>query len=385
MKILYHHRIASKDGQFVHVESIVRALEQRGHAVNLVGPSTADMLGYGQTSSAVSLLKRKLPKIFYEVLELAYGLFDYGRVARAFGRAVPDMLYERYNLHTLACALLRRRHRVPFLLEVNAPLLRERQQYGGLAWPGLARWTERLIWQSADAILTVTSVLADELVASGLSKEKIWVIPNAIDLARFEEAVNVEAAKQRLGLAGKRVVGFVGFVRDWHGLDQAIAWLGERGPPDVVLLLVGHGPALPGLQAEAQRRGVADRFIVTGPVPHDAVAKHVAAFDLALQPTVVPYASPLKLFEYMGMGRPIIAPDTANIREILTHGDDAWLVGPEEMPDAIDRLLADEALRARLGREARRTIERLDLTWDRNASRIEAIAEKVKKNWSERR
>src|SRR5215813_6141996 len=180
MRILYHHRIASKDGQFVHVESIVRALEKRGHTVDLIGPSTAGKLGYGQTLSAVSLLKRKLPKILYEVLELGYGIFDYWRVARAFGRAVPDMLYERYNLHTPACALLRRRHRVPFLLEVNAPLLRERQQYGGLAWPGLARWSERRIWKSADAILAVTSVLAEELVTSGVSKEKIWVIPNAI-------------------------------------------------------------------------------------------------------------------------------------------------------------------------------------------------------------
>jgi len=380
MKILYHHRIASKDGQFVHVESIVRALEKRGHTVNLVGPSTAATIGYGQTSSAVSLLKRKSPKILYEVLELAYGLFDYGRVARAFGRTAPDMLYERYNLHTLACALLRRRHRVPFLLEVNASLLRERQQHGGLAWPGLARWSEGLIWQSADAILTVTSVLADDLVASGIARDKIWAIPNAIDLAQFADPMDLQTAKQRIGLAGKRVLGFVGFVRDWHGLDQVIAWLGERGPPDVVLLLVGHGPALPRLQAEAQRRGVADRFIVTGPVPHDAVPKHVAAFDLAMQPAVVPYASPLKLLEYMGMARPIVAPDTPNIREVLTHGHDAWLVGPEELPDAIDRLLADDVLRARLGREARRTIERLDLTWDRNASRIEEIAESVKKN-----
>src|SRR5262249_58882269 len=97
---------------------IVTALEKRGHTVNLVGRATGGTLGYGQTSSAVSLLKRKLPKIIYELLELAYGLLDYGRVARAFGRAAPDMLYERYNLHTPACALLRRRHRVPFLLEV---------------------------------------------------------------------------------------------------------------------------------------------------------------------------------------------------------------------------------------------------------------------------
>src|SRR5262249_49175005 len=163
------------------------------------------------------------------LLELAYGLLDYGRVARAFGRAAPDVLYERYNLHTPACALLRRHHRVPFLLEVNAPLLRERQQYGGLAFSSLGLSAQKLSSQSADAILPVTRVLADELVASGVSKEKIWVIPNGIDLSGFADPIDLPMAKQHIGLAGKRVLGFVGFVRDWHGLERVIAWLGERG------------------------------------------------------------------------------------------------------------------------------------------------------------
>src|SRR5882724_7747886 len=377
MKILYHHRVASRDGQFVHIESIIGALRKRHHQVVLVGPAAAVDAGSGQTSSLVSLLKRLLPKPAYEFLELAYGLLDYIRVAREFMRIVPDVLYERYNLHTLACTLLRRRHAIPFLLEVNAPLVAERCKYGGLGWPSLAAWSEGLIWRSADAILTVTRVLADEIEAKGVAANRIWVVPNAIDLDAYQNLPDIEVAKERIGLAGRRVLGFVGFVRDWHGLDRVIAWLGQRTAPEVVLLIVGDGPAVTQLTCEAVRRGVDNQLFVTGALPHDEIPAYIASFDLALQPAVVPYASPLKMFEYMAMGRPIIAPDTPNIREILTHGHDAWLAKSEEVPDAIDCLLSDEPLRLRLGREARRTIERHGLTWDRNAMRIEEIVGKI--------
>ena len=372
MKILYHHRIASRDGQFIHVEAIVDALERRGHVPVLVGPSAVGKVEYGHTAGLIALLKRRMPRAIYEILELAYGLYDYCHVARVFKQVAPDILYERYNLHTPACALLRRRHRLPFLLEVNAPLCAERQRYGGLAWPSLARWSERMIWRSADAIVTVTGALASEIAASGVSRDKIWVLPNAIDLAAFQNLPSLDVAKEQVGLAGKRVLGFVGFVRAWHGLDRVVAWL-DQGPADVVFLLVGDGPALRQLREEAHRRGVQDRFIVTGALPHEAVPKYVAAFDIALQPTVVPYASPLKMFEYMAIGRPIIAPDMANIREILTHGHDGWLIDPDQLPHAIDLLLSDKSLCERLGAEARRTIERLNLTWDNNAARIEQI------------
>ena len=373
MKILYHHRIASRDGQFVHIESIVAALKSRGHSVALVGPSVPRRSASGEASAAVSFFKRVLPRSLYEFLEILYGIFDYWRLAKSVRSCRPELLYERYNLYTIAGMLLKSRCHVPFLLEVNAPLYSERLQYGGLGWPMLARWSERLIWRSADAILTVTHVLAHEIAASGVPSHKISVVPNAVSLTALQDVPNTEAAKGLLGLTGRRVLGFVGFVRDWHGLDQVIAWLDERGPPDVILVVVGGGPALSQLKDEALRRGIGDQFLATGTVAHEIVPKYVAAFDIALQPAVVPYASPLKLFEYMAMARAIIAPDTANIREIVTHAHDAWLVSPQEFPEAINHLLSDDILRSHLGREARKTVERLNLTWDRNAERIEGV------------
>ena len=108
------------------------------------------------------------------------------------------------------------------------------------------------------------------------------------------------------------------------------------------------------------------------------MARHVAAFDIALVPGLTLYSSPLKLFEYMYLSRAIVAPDTDNIREILTDGHDALLFdlpAKGAMEAALLRLCEDDALRARIGAQAHDTIHEKSLTWSRNAERVIALAE----------
>ena len=112
-------------------------------------------------------------------------------------------------------------------------------------------------------------------------------------------------------------------------------------------------------------------------VEREAVARYVALFDVALQPDVVAYASPLKLFEYMGLRRPIVAPDTDNVREVLTHERDALLFDRARdgaFVDAVETLVNDETLRERLGREAGETLRRGNYTWENNARRVAELA-----------
>jgi len=173
------------------------------------------------------------------------------------------------------------------------------------------------------------------------------------------------------------VLGFVGFVRDWHGLDAVIRGMAEHADTPVAFTVAGEGPARPGLEALAARLGVADRVQFTGLVPHEQVPATVAGFDIALQPRVVDYASPLKIFDYMAAARAIVAPDQPNIREVLQHGRTALLFDPARqgaMWDAVAALLADPALAARLGQAARAELERRDFTWRGNAARITAWA-----------
>jgi glycosyltransferase involved in cell wall biosynthesis len=372
LRILYHHRIRSKDGQYVHIAELIRALRGLGHEVILVGPPAVEKAKFGDDAGIVAILKRFCPRFVYELMELGYSVLAYWRLRAAVLAHQPDCLYERYNLYQPAGVWLKRRFKLPMLLEVNAPLFEERAKYDGIALPWLARWWERYTWRGADRVLTVTEVLAKRVEAAGVSRENIVVIPNGINPDDFNGELDNEQAKRRIGLEGRLVLGFTGFLRDWHGLEKVVELL-THAEPEWHLLIVGDGPARGVLEERAMALNVTKRLTITGVVGRDDVAAHVAAFDVALQPAVVDYASPLKLFEYMALGRPIVAPAQPNIMEILTDGEDALLFDPRDprsLGNAVERLCRDAGLRKRLGEAARRTIHSRRLTWADNATRV---------------
>ncbi len=381
MRILYSHRIQSRDGQGVHLDSMVAALRAQGHEVLVVGPAAYEQASLGGESRLVALLRRWLPAFAAELAELAYSIPAYRKLARAAEAFRPEAIYERYNLFYLSGAWLARKLRVPFLVEVNAPLAEERARFGNLRLKRLAHWSEAHVWRAADRVLPVTEVLAGHCTAAGVDPARITVVPNGIDLEEFPEPAPPPAEP-----AAEIVLGFVGFVRPWHGLDAVIraiaAW---QGTPQLSLVVVGEGPARAELEALAAELGIAARVRFTGLAEREAIPGLVAGFDIALQPASVPYASPLKVFEYMAAGRAIIAPDQPNIREVLEHGRTALLFDPKAaggpggaMWEAVLQLATDPALRARLGAAARAEIVARDLTWAGNARRAVAMIEAVR-------
>jgi glycosyltransferase involved in cell wall biosynthesis len=380
MKILYHHRVGSKDGQAVHIEEIVAALREAGHEVHVVGPASTLKAEFGAESGMIATLKRLLPGSLYELLELGYGCLAFLRLWRAYRQFRPDVLYERYNLYLLAGVWLKRLTRLPMLLEINAPLVHERSRFGGLANRRLAAWIEGMTWRAADRALPVTNVLADFVRAVGVPSERITVIQNGVGKEFLAGSISGATMRRRHHLDDALVLGFTGFVREWHGLERVIELIAASDPAlKLHFLVVGDGPAVPGLRQLAAERKIADKIIFAGLVPRHEIVDYVASFDVALQPQVVAYASPLKLFEYMALGRAIVAPATANIREVLSDSE-AMLFDPADdagFRHAIERLCAEAALRERLGQAARAAIDRQGLTWANNARRIVALFEQV--------
>lgn len=384
MKILYHHRIRSKDGQYVHVEELTDALKAMGHEIVMVAPAAMEEEEFGGESKLLSLLKRYMPGFLYEMAEFGYSLLAYRRLVQAIRRHRPDIIYERYNIFLPAGIWAKRRFSLPLLLEVNAPLYRERKRYDGLKLDALARWTEKYTWRGADRVLPVTDKLAEYVIAAGVPAQRITVIPNGVDLDDFAASKPMDEAKAALKptlqLETQTVLGFVGFVREWHGLERVVELLAEGGAQLRHLLIVGDGPARSTIEARARELGVSAQVSITGVVARDRVMKYIEAFDIALQPSVVEYASPLKLFEYMALGRAIVAPDTPNIREILKDGRDAILFDhndPTAFKLAIARLLADPALCGHIGAAARKTVIERGLTWQSNARRVTDIARQL--------
>jgi glycosyltransferase involved in cell wall biosynthesis len=378
LKILYHHRVGSRDGQAVHIDELIHAFRALGHEVVVVAPPGFDLSPLGHESRVFAWIKRRLPQVFSEVIEVSYNLPAYLRLRRALSRCKPDVIYERHGLFLIAGTLLGKRSGVPVFLEVNSPLARERAQFGGIALKRLAAWLEIWAWRNAARILPVTEVLANAIIAASVPASRIDVIPNGINPERFLRDFSTESAKEAAGLSGKTVLGFTGFMRSWHGLESVLEMLAQPGTHAALhLLLIGEGPARPLLERRAAQLNVNHRITFAGLVGRDDVAKLMSAFDIALLPKVVEYASPLKLFEYMALGKAIVAPDQPNIREVLTADFNAVLFDPtqaHDMANQILRLAADARWRQQLGTSARATIDARGFTWQANAERIAILA-----------
>jgi glycosyltransferase involved in cell wall biosynthesis len=381
MRILFHHRVGSIDGQGVHIDELTSALREMGHEVIVVGPSTVLQHPREGAAGWLTKFRRYLPRSIHELAELVYMPFAYVRLEAAFHKHRPDGLYERASLFNPAGLWLSQKHNLPLLLEVNSPLVLERSEFGGIAFKQVARWSEKVTWRGAGFVLPVTEILADIIQASGVDRERIVVIPNGVNLQRFDSAIDRREAKSRLGLADRTVLGFSGFAREWHRLDRVVEFIAKQDKrEDLHLLVVGDGPARAVLEEQAKRAGIAERVCFTGFVNRDRLADYLRAFDVALQPGVTPYASPLKLFEYMALSLAIVAPDTANIREILVDGTSAVLFDPDRpgaFHGALERVCGDAGLRDLLGRTAWQVIFDRGLTWDNNARQVTALLEQL--------
>lgn len=375
MRILYHHRIASKDGQSTHIEEMVSALRNLGHEVRVVGPEVHQSdSGQGGSAGWVGKLKATLPGTLYELAEATYSIVAYRRLRSAMREFRPDVIYERYTLFQPAGVWATKRTGIPLLLEVNAPYAVERRKYNQLRLGWLASWFERYTVCGATRVFPVTRVLGDILVALGVQEQRIRVIPNGINPCDFNALPTTEAAKATHGLTGRVVIGFIGFVREWDQLDRIVAWLAKRPAEDpAMLMVVGDGPVRPALEDQARRLGVSHKVAFTGVVPRSQVPAAAMAFDVALQTALVPYASPLCLFEYMAMGKAILAPDQANHHEVLVRGVDCDMydpLDPHGIEARLDLLLADTDMRARMGLAARAALQQRGYHWAGNAVRV---------------
>lgn len=382
MKILYHHRTRAEDGQAVHIRSLIEAFRAEGcdvREVALVAKAspdpepTAPGAGGARNGRSWGWMSR-VPRFARELAEHAYTFPTVRRLVREGRAFAPDFLYERYAFANRAGVIGAGRLGRPLVLEVNSPMVLELGRTRGLSFPRLADRVERDTFRRADRVCVVTHVLADMLEEMGVERERLLVTPNGVHPEHYA-APDRAAARRDLGLADVEgpVLGFVGFVRDWHRLDLVVEGLTDPGLTDARLVLVGSGPAEDDLRERAERCGVSDRVHLAGPRRHAAVPPLLAGFDVALVPAINPYASPLKLFEYMAASLPVVAPDQPNLREIVSDGDNARLVPPGDGPalvEALVELVRDPDLRARLGAAAARTIEERDLTWRGNARRV---------------
>lgn len=249
------------------------------------------------------------------------------------------------------------------------------------------RWLLRHIARQPALRLVVglTSFIRDRLVALGIPAAQTIVLPDGVDMSPFTSLLSREECRQQLGLPLDRpVIGYIGRFQALGAekgipeLVEAMAALPSRDGREPLLLCIG-GPmaAVPGYLDLARRRGVvSERLHFVGRVPNSEVPLWIRACDLVTIPWPwtefsAYFTSPLKLFEYMAAAAPIIATDLPSLREVLRHGENAWLVEPgnaQAITTGIQQLLGNTELRVRLAEQARRDVQ--PYTWSQRAAAL---------------
>jgi len=376
MNILYHFRTRGTGAEAVHIAGMVQAFEGMGHVVYLSSPTgvnvrqTAGATPFSEapskSSGGLARLTRSLPRGLFEVLEFLYNFPAFFRNLRLARRHDCGLIYERHAFFLFSTALVAGICRRPLVIEVNElvgdPRVRAQPMFSGLA-----RWTDRFVFRRARLIVAVSPHLKRRIQEYGIPGERILVLPNGVSVRELA----IPSKKTSIDLpASSFLLGFVGWLVEWHRLDFVIEALARPEFASVVLVLIGEGPLRGALEEQARAAGV--RVLFTGSLPHTEIPAALRAMDACVVPHSNAYRSPIKLFEFMAQERPILAPRTEPIESVIRDGKEGLLFAPLDMEsfrEGLNKLLISKELCEELGRNARRRVEE-EHTWERNALKV---------------
>jgi glycosyltransferase involved in cell wall biosynthesis len=392
-------------GSIGHISGVVNALSGRGYQVTFA--SAGGRLMVDERAEYA-----KLPPLKGFAFPPEVNCYVYARGVEKTVRPIASsgiaFIYQRLSVGNITGVDVSRSTQVPLVCEYNGSDAWTGKHWGRpLKFHRLAVLAEEVMLHHAHVVVTVSEVLRDELVGRGVDPARIVTYPNCIDPNLFDpsrfDQLAVAALRARYGIPTDALVAtFVGTFGQWHGVDvlaEAIRVMMEKHSDwlkhaRVRFLLVGDGAKMPRVR-EMLDHPLRDRFVViAGLVPQPEAPLHLAASDILLSPHVKNpdgtrfFGSPTKLFEYMAMGKPIIASDLDQIGNVLQDslrvaelpsgdppsGDTklALLTRPgaaDDLVAALQFLVERAEWRESLGKNVRRAaLERY--TWDRHVGEI---------------
>ncbi len=365
-------------GAASHIKGVVEALCELGAQVDVI--SNDQLAGFNQNKAPLTIIPPKTSGGTRALFDIQHN-FGFTRGALPLiERAQPDFIYQRYARFGWAGVVATIRMRRPLFLEYNGSEVWVGRHWDHVGRLDLLERYERLNLNAAARIFVVSEVECRNLEKLGIDPGKIVVNPNGVDPDLFQPGIGGRQVRDDLKISAPEVVvGFVGSFGPWHGvleLAQAI----KQVPPNTSLrfVLVGTGSLQAEMQALLTEDCASGRVIFTGAVAHSQVPSLLDACDILVAPHVPLadgsefFGSPTKLFEYMAMGKAIVASRLGQIGEVLKHEETALLVEPGnvgELSAAIVSLAGNGELREKLGARAREiAIQRH--TWKQNAQRV---------------
>jgi glycosyltransferase involved in cell wall biosynthesis len=327
-------------------------------------------------------------KEFWDFRELSSFCFNdiFEQTAQAYLRNRKiSFIYQRYSLNNYSGLKLARLYNVPFIIEYNGSEIWVHRHWGrSLKYEKLSECIELLNLRAADMVVVVSQVIKEELLTRGIDANKILVNPNGVDPDRYSPDVDGSGVRCQYCLNGKNIIGFIGTFGKWHGaeiLAEAFGMLLHRYPGYrklLTLFMIGDGVSMPLVKRNIDKYAIKENCVLTGLIPQEEGPMYLAACDVLVashkpNPDGTPFfGSPTKLFEYMAMGKGIVASNLNQIGEVLKHDRTAWLVKPgdvEALIEGMKVLIDDTEKRKRLGWAARNEVV-AKYTWKEHTRRM---------------
>jgi glycosyltransferase involved in cell wall biosynthesis len=365
-------------GAASHINGFINAALQEGARVTLV--SNDQIAGLDENQTPLKIIWPKPIGSTRAAFDLYNNLLFTHTATAEIKRQQPDFIYQRYSRFSWAGVEASLRTGRPLFLEYNGSEVWVGRYWDRTGMLGLLKRYERLNLKAAARVFVVSEVERENLLRARVDGERIVVNPNGVDAERFRPGVGGTRVREELGIKDdETLVGFVGTFGPWHGvvaLAEAIKLIPHRAR--VRFLLVGSGSLRPEVERILREGGAEHRAILTGAVEHEKVPALLDACDVLASPHVpledgsAFFGSPTKLFEYMAMGKGIVASRLGQIGDVLTNEETALLVEPgnvKELSEAVMRLTGSRELRERLGAAARREAIAKH-TWAHNARRV---------------
>lgn len=372
-----------RDAQTIHVIELLKNLAKR-NSVICYAPKPKNIRHKFQEIAYISILNKPIIAsipilnktfllfIFYQLLLFFY-LIYYCSNAR------PDVIYARLSEFTFSPLIISRRFGIPYVVEINGLMLEEMEVANRSKWRVIiAKLSERSNYKHAKKIVAVNQAIKESIKKKyGIPDEKIVIIENGANTDLFKPMIQ-EQAREELNLnENYNYVGFTGSFAPWHGLDDLIksAPMILKEVENTKFLLVGNGRRNKRFIQMINDLNLTDNFIFINRVPYEEVPKYVNAFDVCviLKKKNIS-GSPLKLWEYMACGKPVIATNTQDFKALEEHNA-GILVDPEkteEVANAIITLLKNKELREEMGNNGREYVVE-NRSWEAVARAVENV------------
>ncbi|ACK68195.1 glycosyl transferase group 1 [Rippkaea orientalis PCC 8801] len=367
--------VFGQKGCSIHVQEVIRGFLKQKAEVHLFTPRIDD-------NSPEDLAEVKLhallpiPKVNQEIRE-KMALSTNAQIESELEWLDPfDFVYERYSLWSYSAMEYAQRKGIPGILEVNAPLILEQRQHRGLVHLEEAETVAKRVFNAATVIIAVSENIKDYLTQYVKDTNKIKVIPNGVNPHRFIPKMDNNPSSSEF------TIGFVGSLKPWHGLPILIEAFAQfhNNYPHSKLLIIGDGPERDRLLHEITHKNLQSVVELTGAVSPHLIPSLLTQIDVAVAPYPPMenfYFSPLKVYEYMIAGLPVVASRIGQLSELIEDGSNGLLCPPGDvnaLATALEQLWRSPELRYQLGTQARQTIL-ANYTWDQVVQRILQLAE----------